>query len=301
MSDKPNTQQPVAWRHKVVEPDGSEGVMFSRGKDCPWVHWKDAYKAGCVFTVQPLYTAPPVPRDVLVKALDDMMYHCACQWSNSDPDKMVELCRDDIERIADCYASKVQPEHVPLTAAGSEDQAIYASIAANYHQPEPVNQQGMRKKFEEWAPAKGYDIRPSRIGLPFADGFTNSAWEIWQAAIAAAEEAQPVVNGEILGETCIDGGKCHHKCADQCFRRQCCEPFSDYTGPWGYDAPQPASAQPVAVPDGYVLVPVTPTKAMTDAMRAFVRGGWSDTEHGRRPMSALYADMLSASQKGGAA
>ena len=31
-----------------------------------------------------------------------------------------------------------QPEHVPLTAAGSEDQAVYASIASNYHQPPAV-------------------------------------------------------------------------------------------------------------------------------------------------------------------
>lgn len=37
---------------------------------------------------------------------------------------------------------------------------------------------------------------------------------------------------EKLGETCIDGGKCHHKCAAKCFRRQFCGPLAGYSGPW---------------------------------------------------------------------
>ena len=48
---------------------------------------------------------------------------------------------------------------------------------------------------------------------------------------------------EMLGETCIDGGKCHHKCADRCFRRECCAPFSDYSGPWKYEQTQPQVEQ----------------------------------------------------------
>ena len=40
---------------------------------------------------------------------------------------------------------------------------------------------------------------------------------------------------EKLGETCIDGGECHHKCKEKCFRRECCSPFIDYQGPWAYD------------------------------------------------------------------
>jgi hypothetical protein len=31
---------------------------------------------------------------------------------------------------------------------------------------------------------------------------------------------------EVLGETCIDGGKCHHECAARCFRRECCAPLT---------------------------------------------------------------------------
>jgi len=53
---------------------------------------------------------------------------------------------------------------------------------------------------------------------------------------------------EVLGETCLDGGKCHHRCKIRCFRRECCSPFSTYSGPWAYEHPvteQPASPAPL--------------------------------------------------------
>lgn len=56
---------------------------------------------------------------------------------------------------------------------------------------------------------------------------------------------------EVLGETCLDGGKCHHRCKTRCFRRECCSPFSTYSGPWAYEHPvteqpeQPASPAPL--------------------------------------------------------
>lgn len=34
------------------------------------------------------------------------------------------------------------------------------------------------------------------------------------------------VQQENLGETCMDGGKCHHDCKSKCFRRECCVPLS---------------------------------------------------------------------------
>lgn len=36
------------------------------------------------------------------------------------------------------------------------------------------------------------------------------------------------VSKEALGETCMDGGKCHHKenCTERCFRRECCVPLT---------------------------------------------------------------------------
>ncbi|HZW25150.1 MAG TPA: hypothetical protein VFF26_06685 [Gallionella sp.] len=52
------------------------------------------------------------------------------------------------------------------------------------------------------------------------------------AAMLAAAPAP--ATAEVLGETCIDGGKCHHACADRCFRRECCAPLSGYSGPWAY-------------------------------------------------------------------
>lgn len=46
-----------------------------------------------------------------------------------------------------------------------------------------------------------------------------------------------VAGHERLGETCVDGGKCHHACKSHCFRRACCGHFSDYSGPWAYKPP----------------------------------------------------------------
>ena len=62
---------------------------------------------------------------------------------------------------------------------------------------------------------------------------------------ALASQAEPVATAEVLGKTCIDGGKCHHSCESRCFRRVCCEPFSNYSGPWRYTTPPtPAQAEP---------------------------------------------------------
>lgn len=38
------------------------------------------------------------------------------------------------------------------------------------------------------------------------------------------------VGEERLGVQCIDGGKCHHACKRECFRRKCCGPLSGYEG-----------------------------------------------------------------------
>lgn len=31
---------------------------------------------------------------------------------------------------------------------------------------------------------------------------------------------------EIIGERCMDGGTCHHKCQQACFRKECCSPLA---------------------------------------------------------------------------
>lgn len=35
------------------------------------------------------------------------------------------------------------------------------------------------------------------------------------------------VSQEKLGQTCMDGGTCHHSCQNECFRKTCCVPLSD--------------------------------------------------------------------------
>lgn len=193
-----------------------------------------------------LYTTPPVPRDVLMAFGIEIADKAHAAGAIGDT-----FIDEEVAAIADRYASKVQPEpveitddailaigkpyckdvcHIPVYSFNEREFLAIARRIAAATQPEPVNQQGMRKKFEEWAPAKGYDIRPSRIGLPFADGFTNSAWEIWQAAIAAAEAAQ--CKCQRLGDY---DGHTHHMLCDA------------HNPPYAKPA---ASAQPVAVPDG---------------------------------------------------
>lgn len=63
-------------------------------------------------------------------------------------------------------------------------------------------------------------------------------------AITLRAQAEAMPAQEVIGERCIDGGKCHHRCESKCFRRECCGPLSGYTGPWKYEE-MPAQ-EPVA-------------------------------------------------------
>ena len=87
--------------------------------------------------------------------------------------------------------------------------------------------------------------------------FSDPVWhakKLWTAAQYFGKPApQPAVAepcAEKLGERCIDGGKCHHACTGKCFRRECCEPFSDYTGPWKYEAETSATASVAGLQKG---------------------------------------------------
>lgn len=258
-----NTQQPVAW---LEHGKGGEviGVSLERSD------WTDP---------EPLFATPPMPRDVLVKALDDMMYHCACQWSNSDPDKMVELCRDDIERIADCYASKVQPEPVCQTCGGARVIGDYLTLVhdcpdcarcdsdpelvsyapdmatctlrigdeqylfdRHVGQPEPVNQplQDVAQRLRNAG---------ATLPAPAAGGTIESAMNhglcialaLVEEAIAAAEAAQPVGPRE-----CGCGWR--GESAD-CVWCGNVGPLCPKCHETTEEAQQPASAQQVIVPD----------------------------------------------------
>jgi len=52
--------------------------------------------------------------------------------------------------------------------------------------------------------------------------------------MSKAEKAPGPLWIEVVGETCIDGGTCHHSCTEKCFRRVCSEPLAGYKGPWAY-------------------------------------------------------------------
>ena len=42
---------------------------------------------------------------------------------------------------------------------------------------------------------------------------------------------------EIIGERCADGGKCHHRCTDTCWRRTSCAPLSGSGLRYDWSAP----------------------------------------------------------------
>ncbi len=106
------------------------------------------------------------------------------------------------------------------------------------------------------------------------DGVSGNVVDVYRAMLAAAPQpplAEQPQQVEMLGETCIDGGKCHHKCTDRCFRRECCAPFSDYSGPWKYEQTQPqAKQEPVAeiqVKNGHWIdTPVAKTTDLVDGV-----------------------------------
>lgn len=75
---------------------------------------------------------------------------------------------------------------------------------------------------------------------------------IQDAISSCAKEAGVWV--EYLGETCMDGGTCHHECADRCFRRECCVPLTQAVDAgltmeqWRYPEAVPQAVQ-AAVPE----------------------------------------------------
>ena len=89
------------------------------------------------------------------------------------------------------------------------------------------------------------NLEPIRRVFRNAGLYNHAADDLLCGELAAAAAPQPQA-AEVLGERCIDGGKCHHACKDRCFRRECCSPFSDYTGPWEYKAAPQPQPQPQA-------------------------------------------------------
>lgn len=166
-----NTQQPVAYRWRF----GSESIDTRwHYSDVPLVPYLDR-------TVECLYTAPPVPRDVLmafgVEVADKA--HAAGVIGNLFTD-------EDIAAIADRYASQVQPEpasqqmlrtlhHIEGAAkdirverhhiASAARAAIAAAEAAQPVVLEPVAQQADWKNFNDGYKAGAEEMRDGLLQL----------------------------------------------------------------------------------------------------------------------------------------
>ena len=144
-----NTQQPVAWR--VTHIDDQDEQYIAAWDKRRVAHFQASPAA---WEMTPLYIAPPappVPRGVLMAALEE--YH----------GKVSKFLKGeggpaDVNEVADRYASKVPPE--------------------------PVNQQMLAAlKLAESVYRKNVVV----------EGEPSSVLSAMQAAIAAAEAAQPVV------------------------------------------------------------------------------------------------------------
>lgn len=186
-----NTQQPVARINTVGGyPDDSRHELELLVKHCH------------LFDGQLLYTAPPVPRDVLMAAMKDVYDECDRQASDCEHYYSAKV---DLAAIADRYASKVQPERSGVTLeemveqlkAGENGDAISEAMTqatadmalgraireGRATQPEQVNQQLL-------VALKDCE---ARLALLVAAGrgklLDAVAAEKARAAIAAAEQA----------------------------------------------------------------------------------------------------------------
>lgn len=66
---------------------------------------------------------------------------------------------------------------------------------------------------------------------------------------------------EIIGERCADGGKCHHKCHDECSRRKSCVPLSGSGLANDWSVPNPSF-------HCHTIGHAGPGAALADAVRA---------------------------------
>lgn len=207
-----NTQQPVAWIEACdiddLYAEGAATVLIRAGMP----------EYECI----PLYLSPPVPRDVLMAALVELDGLFAAEFAPSLPVRV-------LERLADRYASKVQPEPTchhriadarnPVVTSGYLCVDCGALFSAADHgdivnpisaQPEPVSQQllaALKRLLECYKMADHHDgycccgspmathDDPMNCGHCATDAGEYSAGLVikeMEADIAAAEAAQSV-------------------------------------------------------------------------------------------------------------
>ena len=114
------------------------------------------------------------------------------------------------QALQGCNGCAVQQGYVPMQ-----------TLSAEIKEPQKfTGDSEMRRAFE----------------IEYGQSWTDPDWRketgiwasAWHKATASAQQAavHQGVQQENLGETCTDGGKCHHDCKDKCFRRECCVPLS---------------------------------------------------------------------------
>ena len=179
--DKQHTQQPVAWVR--FRSDGCyEGPIMDSDS-----RMDGSRRTSGAWT--PLYTAPPVPRAVLMAALWE--FHRDFYPSHDRKNNELGL---RISAIADCYASKVQPD-VELVSYAPDMATCTLRIGDEQYlfdrhvdQPEPVNHQ-LLAALKPLVDGGHFDLTDSPKSL-----VSNIKRILSEAsAIAAAEAVQPVV------------------------------------------------------------------------------------------------------------
>lgn len=279
-----NTQQPVAWAVTVGNDVANQiGFFTDKAKADACFVEQAGEKYASLYLVQPLYTATPVPRDVLMAALGELRDQCAelaAKYVNSEAFIRSTI---DLSAIADRYASKVQPESVnQQLLAALKDLAIDMKIAQGNMRIAAIRD----PKWEGCAEA----IQP-RVDAA-------------EAAIAAAEAAQPVESGEwrtndpnvsdehikAIAKACglipsyttrelVDRvvGFGHVLLRDKAVQ----EKFVEANAHLLRMFQQPASAQPVAVPDTELFAKTIDdfeacgeTDTPQDALLQFASAGW---------------------------
>lgn len=249
---KPNTQQPAAYM--VVQPRCKAGKTFLSEAAA----YAELLASPAGSELVNLYTAQPVPRDVLMAALADCREECAKHYLGNDDDSEINLAA-----IADRYASQVQPEPV--------NQQMLAALKMVLDDPDALDGRPRTYKcvMEAIAAAEAAQpvVYPIERVLTDADHLAHCVDALLlalnechgaEARVEAAETAANVLELERREEAVSECWRAAHTATYEYRKRA--QRFRDSAA-----TKHPAIAQPVAVPDGWQLVPVEPTHAMKKA------------------------------------
>ena len=210
MKEQQNIQQPVAWM--VYNGWRKELPFLTEEAARDFVNAEQLHSdlsgSLAAYRVVPTFTAPPVPRDVLMAAMRDAVADLKAGAFLADCGTDIAFRAVDYETIADRYASQVQPDPVESGEWRTNDPSVSSEHIKEI--------------------AKVCGLIPSHTTQELVDRVVGFGHVLLRDK--AVQEKFVEANAHLL------------------HMRQ-----------------QPASAQPVAVQDGYALVPVNPTDEMVEA------------------------------------